>query len=141
MAGGLSKRLLVDEHRITRRADAQLIGRTRLDLGSRGKYVRPRVHRPGGLLFVQGIIRKPNKCLLIFTFGRMQDGGMPNKRGPKPRPAEERRDTNLIVGCRADWKEWVHRFARSERTTPASLADQGLAALALLRGFDVPPVR
>jgi hypothetical protein len=73
---------------------------------------------------------------------RARTGGvMANKRGPKPRPPEERRDSNLIVGCRADWKEWVYRFSRSERMAPSDLADQGLAALARLRGFDVPPNR
>jgi hypothetical protein len=73
---------------------------------------------------------------------RAETGGvMANKRGPKPRPAEERRGSSLIVGCRSDWKEWVYRFSKSERMAPSDLADQGLAALARLRGFDVPPDR
>jgi hypothetical protein len=68
-------------------------------------------------------------------------GVMANKRGPKPRPAEERRGRRLIVGCRSDCQEWVYRFSKSERAAPSDLADQGLAALAHLRGFEVPPDR
>jgi hypothetical protein len=66
---------------------------------------------------------------------------MPNKRGPKPRPADERRESSLIVGCRKIWKEWVTRFSKKERTNPAHLVDQGLADLARNKGFEEPPDR
>jgi hypothetical protein len=66
---------------------------------------------------------------------------MAKKRGPKPRPAGERRDSSLIVGCRTVWKDWVTRFSKKERTDPSHLVDQGLAELARVRGFDVPPDR
>jgi hypothetical protein len=66
---------------------------------------------------------------------------MAKKRGPKPRPAEERRDSSLIVGCRKIWKNWVIRFSKKERTDPAHLVDRGLADLAQDRGFDEPPER
>jgi hypothetical protein len=71
----------------------------------------------------------------------MQDEVMSKKRGPKPRPDSELRDSSLIVGCRTDWKDWVQRFAKRERTDPAHLVDQGLAGLARIKGFDEPPDR
>jgi hypothetical protein len=77
----------------------------------------------------------------IAPLGAGTDGVMANKRGPKPRPVEERRDSSLIVGCRTVWKDWVQRFAKRERTDPAHLADQGLAGLARIKGFDEPPYR
>jgi hypothetical protein len=63
------------------------------------------------------------------------------KPGPKPAPPGEQRDELVAVRCRAEWKAWLQAFAESERSIPTTLIDQGLADLAVKRGFRKPPKR
>lgn len=66
---------------------------------------------------------------------------MAKKKGRKPLVSEELRDSNIIVRCRASYKEWLARFAKKERSNPTYLVDQALAELAKARGFEEPPER
>lgn len=56
-------------------------------------------------------------------------------------PEDEQREELIAVRCKASYKKWLVRFAKSERTTPSHLVDQGLMQLAKLRGFELPPDR
>lgn len=58
-----------------------------------------------------------------------------------PPPADEQRDELIAVRCKRTYKNWLLRFAKSERSTPSQLVDQGLMQLARLRGFELPPER
>jgi hypothetical protein len=64
-----------------------------------------------------------------------------NSKAASPPPGDEQREELIAVRCKASYKKWLVRFAKSERTTPSHLVDQGLMQLAKLRGFDLPPER
>lgn len=47
----------------------------------------------------------------------------------------------ICVRCTHSFKKWLAGFAKSERVTPSQLVDQGLAYIAKMRGFELPPDR
>jgi hypothetical protein len=63
------------------------------------------------------------------------------KSDSQPMPEDEQREELIAVRCKHSYKRWLLRFAKSERTTPSHLVDQGLMQLAKVRGFELPPDR
>jgi hypothetical protein len=63
------------------------------------------------------------------------------KTGPAARAPEDQRDSLIAIRCRAEYKEWVSRFAKKLRVNPTNLIDMALAQMAERAGFGEPPER
>lgn len=66
-----------------------------------------------------------------------EGGGRP---GPRPNP-ERTRSALVNVRSRPEWRDWLRRFAASERKGVSDLVDEALLLLARDRGFEMPPRR
>lgn len=62
------------------------------------------------------------------------------KTGPKP-SAEGPRKSMVALKCRDGWKEWLIRYAKSQRVTPSQIIDIAVAKMAAEDGFETPPER
>ncbi len=50
--------------------------------------------------------------------------------------------TAVIIKTSVEWKDWLSRFAESNRTSVSALIDQAVVEFAKSRGFDeLPPPR
>jgi hypothetical protein len=60
---------------------------------------------------------------------------------PVPTPEEGPRKQILTLRGRDVYKDWLVRFALSERADMADLVDDALVAYAKAKGFERPPMR
>jgi hypothetical protein len=60
--------------------------------------------------------------------------------GPKPDPARAR-TTLVTVRCRAEWRDWLARFAVAKGMDMSDLVDEALLRFARTEGFEMPPGR
>lgn len=68
---------------------------------------------------------------------------MAKKRATPRRPAPPEGPKKHILGIRGSeaFKDWLYRFAQTERSDMVDLVDDALAAYARARGFEPPPKR
>jgi hypothetical protein len=65
----------------------------------------------------------------------------PERKMGRPPSSEGPRLHVLGIRGRADWKDWLSRFAESHRSDMVDLIDDALEAFAKVKGFEPPPKR
>jgi hypothetical protein len=71
----------------------------------------------------------------------MPNTTQPQKRGPKPRPASDRRTAHLHVAFHPDWLAWFRSVAETVQAGHAELVALAMSDWAERRNLPKPPRR